>query len=478
VSLRLYDTAAQELREFTPLVPGSVGIYICGLTTQAPPHIGHVRFAVAFDVLRRWLEGRYGYDVTLVRNVTDIDDKILAKSAEAGEPWFALSYRNEVATSAALASLGVLPPTYEPRATGHIPEMVTLMETLVEKGHAYPAPDGSGDVYFDVRSFPEYGSLTHQRIEDMEAAEDADPRGKRDPRDFALWKGRKGSEPESASWPTPFGVGRPGWHLECSAMARKYLGDAFDIHGGGVDLRFPHHENEQAQSHAAGLGFANYWLHNAWVTVGGEKMSKSLGNSLIVSEVTKVARPLAIRYYLTAAHYRSTIEYHQGSLAEADAAVERIEGFLRRALRALPEGTSTIPDPTRVPDSYAASMDDDLNVSGALAVVHDTVRAGNTSIDERDDDALATAFAQVVAMTDLLGVNPLDPHWESAADNGAGDAQAALDVLVQVQLEARAAARAARDFATADTIRDQLGAAGIVIEDTASGANWSLRRDS
>jgi cysteinyl-tRNA synthetase len=478
VSLRLYDTAAQELREFTPLVPGSVGIYICGLTTQAPPHIGHVRFAVAFDVLRRWLEGRYGYDVTLVRNVTDIDDKILAKSAEAGEPWFALSYRNEVATSAALASLGVLPPTYEPRATGHIPEMVTLMETLVEKGHAYPAPDGSGDVYFDVRSFPEYGSLTHQRIEDMEAAEDADPRGKRDPRDFALWKGRKGSEPESASWPTPFGVGRPGWHLECSAMARKYLGDAFDIHGGGVDLRFPHHENEQAQSHAAGLGFATYWLHNAWVTVGGEKMSKSLGNSLIVSEVTKVARPLAIRYFLTAAHYRSTIEYHEGSLAEADAAVERIEGFLRRALRALPEGTSTIPDPTRVPDSYAASMDDDLNVSGALAVVHDTVRAGNTSIDERDDDALATAFAQVVAMTDLLGVNPLDPHWESAADNGAGDAQAALDVLVQVQLEARAAARAARDFATADTIRDQLGAAGIVIEDTASGANWSLRRDS
>jgi cysteinyl-tRNA synthetase len=478
VSLRLYDTAAQELREFTPLVPGSVGIYICGLTTQAPPHIGHVRFAVAFDVLRRWLEGRYGYDVTLVRNVTDIDDKILAKSAEAGEPWFALSYRNEVATSAALASLGVLPPTYEPRATGHIPEMVTLMETLVEKGHAYPAPDGSGDVYFDVRSFPEYGSLTHQRIEDMEAAEDADPRGKRDPRDFALWKGRKGSEPESASWPTPFGVGRPGWHLECSAMARKYLGDAFDIHGGGVDLRFPHHENEQAQSHAAGLGFATYWLHNAWVTVGGEKMSKSLGNSLIVSEVTKVARPLAIRYFLTAAHYRSTIEYHEGSLAEADAAVERIEGFLRRALRALPEGTSTIPDPTRVPDSYAASMDDDLNVSGALAVVHDTVRAGNTSIDERDVDALATAFAQVVAMTDLLGVNPLDPHWDGGADNGAGDTQAALDALVQVQLEARAAARAARDFATADTIRDQLGAAGIVIEDTASGANWSLRRDS
>jgi len=476
VSLRLYDTAARELRDFTPLRPGHVGIYICGLTTQAEPHIGHVRFAVAFDVLRRWLTGRHGYDVTLVRNVTDIDDKILAKAAAAGEPWFALSYRNEVLTAAALASLGVLPPTYEPRATGHIPEMVTLMETLVEKGHAYPAPDGSGDVYFDVQSFPEYGSLTHQRIEDMAAAEDADPRGKRDPRDFALWKGRKESEPESASWPTPFGVGRPGWHLECSAMARKYLGDSFDIHGGGVDLRFPHHENEQAQSHAAGLGFAGYWLHNAWVTVGGEKMSKSLGNSLIVSEIAKVARPLAVRYYLTAAHYRSTIEYHEGSLAEAEAAVERIEGFLTRALRALPDDTSTTPDPGRVPEAYAAAMDDDLNVSGALAVVHDTVRAGNTALDERDDAALQEAFTAVVAMTDLLGVNPLDPHWGGAGDSTATDAQAALDALVGVQLAARAAARAARDFATADAIRDQLAAAGILVEDTASGANWSLAR--
>jgi cysteinyl-tRNA synthetase len=476
VSLRLYDTAAGDLREFTPLVPGEVGIYICGLTTQAAPHIGHVRFAVAFDVLRRWLEGRYGYHVTLVRNVTDIDDKILAKSAEAGEPWFALSYRNELATSAALDLLGVLPPTYEPRATGHVPEMVTLMGTLIEKGHAYPAPDGSGDVYFDVRSFPEYGSLTHQRIEDMEAAEDADPRGKRDPRDFALWKGRKENEPATASWPTPFGTGRPGWHLECSAMARKYLGDSFDIHGGGVDLRFPHHENEQAQSRAAGLGFANFWLHNAWVTVSGEKMSKSLGNSLIVSEVTKGARPLAVRYYLTAAHYRSTIEYHEGSLEEAEAAVSRIEGFLQRAQRQLPEDTPTEPDPKLVPDAFAEAMDDDLNVSGALAVVHETVRAGNTAIDEHDQEAVAAAFGAVLAMTDLLGVNPLDPRWGGSAGAAGGEAQSALDALVRVQLEARAAARATRDFATADAIRDQLQAAGIVIEDTASGANWSLAR--
>lgn len=476
MSLRLYDTAARELRDFTPLAPGRVGIYICGLTTQAAPHIGHVRFAVAFDVLRRWLVGRYGYDVSLVRNVTDIDDKILAKAADAGEPWFALSYRNEVATAAALDSLGVLPPTYEPRATGHIPEMVTLMETLVDKGHAYAATDDSGDVYFDVQSYPAYGSLTHQRIDDMEAAQDADPRGKRDPRDFALWKGRKPHEPASASWPTPFGEGRPGWHLECSAMARKYLGDSFDIHGGGVDLRFPHHENEQAQSQAAGLGFATYWLHNAWVTVSGEKMSKSLGNSLLVGEVTKIARPLALRYYLTAAHYRSTIEYHEGSLQEAEATVARIEGFLTRALRALPDGTSTTPDPAHVPEAYAAAMDDDLNVSGALAVVHDTVRAGNTALDDGDSEGLATAFSAVVAMTDLLGVNPLDPHWDGGPDAGAGDAAEALDALVRVQLDARAAARAARDFTTADAIRDQLGAAGIVIEDTASGANWSLAR--
>jgi cysteinyl-tRNA synthetase len=476
VSLRLYDTAARELRDFVPLEPGRVGIYICGLTTQAAPHIGHVRFAVAFDVLRRWLVARYGYQVTLVRNVTDIDDKILARSADAGEPWFALSYRNELATTAALASLGVLPPTYEPRATGHIPEMVALMETLVDKGHAYAAADDSGDVYFDVRSFPAYGSLTHQKIDDMEAAQDADPRGKRDPRDFALWKGHKDSEPETASWSTPFGDGRPGWHLECSAMARKYLGDSFDIHGGGVDLRFPHHENEQAQSHAAGLGFAGYWLHNAWVTVGGEKMSKSLGNSLVVSEITKVARPLTLRYYLTAAHYRSTIEYHEGSLAEAEATVERIEGFLTRALRALPSGTPTAPDPSHLPDAYAAAMDDDLNVSGALAVVHETVRAGNTALDEGDEVGVASAFAQVVAMTDVLGVNPLDPHWGHGSDAGSGDAHAALDALVGAQLEARAQARAARDFATADAIRDRLGAAGIVIEDTASGANWSLAR--
>jgi len=471
VSIRLYDTATQELRDFVPVTEGKVGIYVCGLTTQGAPHIGHVRFAVAFDILRRWLTIGHGYDVTLIRNVTDIDDKILAKSAESGESWWAWSYANERATSEALGLLGVLPPTYEPRATGHITEMLEIMQTLIDKGHAYAAQDGSGDVYFDVRSYPAYGELTHQRIDDMEAAADADPRGKRDPRDFALWKGHKAGEPETASWPTPFGQGRPGWHLECSAMARKYLGDTFDIHGGGVDLRFPHHENEQAQSRAAGLGFANYWLHNAWVTISGEKMGKSLGNALLVSEVTKVARPLAVRYYLSAAHYRSTIEYHEGSLQEAETAVDRIEGFLRRAL-----GDGSAGDGAKLPAAFVAAMDDDLNVSGALAVIHESVRAGNTALDEGDEEEARLLGRQVVEMTEVLGVNPLDPQWTSTPGNGTDDALTALDAMVMNRIEARAAARAARNFMVADQIRDQLTAAGIAVEDTSSGARWSLAR--
>jgi cysteinyl-tRNA synthetase len=473
VTLRLFDSLSRELRNFVPVVPGKAGIYICGLTTQAPPHLGHVRFAVAFDVLRRWMTRGHGVEVSLIRNVTDIDDKILAKSAESGEAWYAVSYRNELETAAALTALGVLPPTYEPRATGHVPEMVTLMETLVEKGHAYAAADGSGDVYFDVRSWPAYGELTRQKVDDMADAEDADPRGKRDPRDFALWKGHKPDEPETASWPTPFGAGRPGWHLECSAMARKYLGDTFDIHGGGVDLRFPHHENEQAQSRAAGLGFANYWLHNAWVTMGGEKMSKSLGNSLRVSEVLKEHRPLAVRYYLTAAHYRSTIEYHPGSIEESATAVERIEGFLRRAL---PDVVTAVPTGDEdLPGEFREAMDDDLGVSGALAVVHETVRAGNTARDDGDHDDAAAIARAVIAMTDVLGVNPLDPAW-AADDSGASDALASLDALVRERITARAQARSSRDYDTADAIRDSLAAAGIALEDTAAGARWSLVR--
>ncbi len=486
VSLHLFDTATRELRPFVPLQDGRVGIYICGLTTQGSPHIGHVRFAVAFDILRRWLARGHGYDVTLVRNVTDIDDKILTKADAADRPWWAWSYAHERETSHALDLLGVLPATYEPRATGHITEQVALIDTLVEKGHAYAAQDGSGDVYFDVNSWPDYGSLTRQRLADMEPAGDADPRGKRDPRDFALWKGHKEGEPATASWPTPYGEGRPGWHLECSAMARKYLGDAFDIHGGGVDLRFPHHENEQAQSRAAGLDFANFWLHNAWVTVKGAKMGKSLGNALAVTELTKTVRPLVLRFYLGAVHYRSVIEYAEGSLAEAAASVERIEGFLERALGALGlsagevvDAAAALPADEAFPEAFRAALDDDVNVSEGLAVVFGAVREGNRLLegggDAITDGGLRHTVLQVVAMLDVLGANPLDPGWGGAADGGQGRGGEVLAALVQDRLDARAQARADKDFATADAIRDQLTALGVVIEDTPAGARWALR---
>ncbi|TWE11633.1 cysteine--tRNA ligase [Rudaeicoccus suwonensis] len=466
MTLQIHDTATGTQRPFEPLHEGRVGIYICGLTTQGAPHIGHVRFAVAFDILRRWLTIGHGYDVTLIRNVTDVDDKILAKSAAAGADWIAWSYAFERETNDALDLLGVQRPTYEPRATGHITDMVQLIEILIDKGHAYAATDGSGDVYFDVRSWPTYGELTRQSVDDMESATDADPRGKRDPRDFALWKGRKADEPASANWPTPWGEGRPGWHLECSAMARRWLGDRFDIHGGGIDLRFPHHENEQAQSRAAGMGFAQYWMHNGWVTMGGEKMSKSLGNTLNVLELTRTVRPLVLRYYLGAVHYRSTIEYHPAALSEAAAALERIESFLARAL---PDGVPA--DGGSIPEAFAAAMDDDINVSGALAVVFDTVRQGNSALDDGDPGAAQQAARSVVAMTEVLGVNPLDPQWNSAVDSASEDA---LSVLVDALIEQRRVARAARDFATADQIRAQLTAAGITVEDSLDGARWSV----
>jgi cysteinyl-tRNA synthetase len=478
VTLRLYDSAAREVRDFVPLVPGKVGIYVCGATPQSSPHVGHVRAAVAFDVLRRWLM-RSGSEVTYIRNVTDIDDKILVKAAEAGRPWWAHAYRYEREFDAAYRALGVLPATYDPRATGHIPEMVELMQRLVDRGHAYAAPDGSGDVYFDVRSFPEYGALTRQG-HDVEPADDADPRAKRDPRDFALWKGTKPGEPATASWETPWGRGRPGWHLECSAMATRYLGSEFDLHGGGIDLRFPHHENELAQSRAAGDGFARYWLHNGWVVTDGEKMSKSLGNTLTIEALVRHVRPVVLRYLLTAAHYRSAIEIGEGEetsarLAEAAAAYERIEGFVLRADELLGGSVGALdPAAVEIPAAFAAAMDDDLAVSAALAVVHETVRDGNVALAGRDEAAVRAAAGAVRAMTSVLGVDPLDPHWQ--AEGGEADAglRDALDTLVRADLDARAAARKERDFSTADAIRTRLAAAGIAVEDTPDGARWTL----
>jgi cysteinyl-tRNA synthetase len=463
------------VRDFVPLVAGRVGIYVCGPTPQSAPHIGHVRAQVAFDVLRRWLI-RNGQQVTYVRNVTDIDDKILAKSAAEGREWWAHAFLYEQQFTAAYDALNVLRPTIEPRATGHIIEMIDLIETLITRGHAYPAEDGSGDVYFDVRSYPAYGELTRQRVDDMEAAADADPRSrKRDPRDFALWKSTKPGEPATASWPTPWGRGRPGWHLECSAMATRYLGDEFDIHGGGLDLRFPHHENELAQSRAAGARFARFWMHNAWVVSSGEKMSKSIGNTLTIEALLTHVRPVVLRYLLAAPHYRSNIEVGNDSMAEATAAYERIEGFVQRAGERLghqPDDVESLP----VPDDFAAALDDDLAVPAAMAVLHDTVREGKRALTEGDDKAVEQALSSVRAMAAVIGVDPLDSHWRDGA-GGDGRLRDALDQLVRAELDARAQARKERDFGTADAIRDRLAVAGVAVEDTPDGARWTLETD-
>jgi cysteinyl-tRNA synthetase len=474
VTVRLYDSKAQALRDFVPLREGRVGMYVCGPTVQSSPHIGHLRSALAYDLMRRWF-GYRGYDVVFVRNVTDIDDKILAAFDEeraegVGEEWWALAYRVELEFTAAYASLGILAPTYEPRATASVPQMQQLIDRLVERGHAYAAPDGSGDVYFDTASWPSYGELTRQARDNMEAAADADPRGKRDPRDFALWKGSKPAEPESASWESPWGPGRPGWHIECSAMATRYLGNEFDIHGGGLDLRFPHHENELAQSTAAGDAYARYWVHNGLVNVGGQKMSKSLGNSVYAGELLELASPLAVRYLLGAAHYRSTLDYAPTSLAEAEAAVDRIRAFLVRVERRL-AGTrfAGVGSPV-IPDAFADAMDDDLSVPQALAVLHETVRAGNQALDAEELHDAATLHGNVVAMVEVLGIDPRDAHW--APD--AAPAASALDTLVTRLIEDRQAARAAKDFAAADLIRAELSAAGITIEDSQTGTHWSL----
>ncbi|MFC5727505.1 MULTISPECIES: cysteine--tRNA ligase [Nocardioides] len=467
MTIRLYDTATREVRDFVPLQEGKAGLYVCGLTVQSEPHVGHVRSAVNFDVLQRWLRFR-GYEVTFIRNVTDIDDKILLKAAEQGRPWYNLAYAMRIELDRAYAALNVAPPTYEPAATGHIPEMIVLIEELIARGHAYAAADASGDVYFDVRSWPQYGELTHQGIDDMEPAADADPRGKRDPRDFALWKGwKQESEPETAAWPSPWGPGRPGWHIECSAMAGKYLGPAFDIHGGGVDLRFPHHENEQAQSRAAGRPFASYWMHNAWITTAGEKMSKSLGNTLSIPAVLQRYRGAELRFYMVAAHYRSHVEFSFEALDEAAAGYKRIETFLGRVG---PMAGAT----WDLPDAFAAEMDDDLGTPAAVAVLYDTVREGNRRL-AAGEDAFEQA-AHVHGMLEVLGLHPADRAW--AAGAGANDAEerlrAAVDALVAGLLEERAEARAAKDWSRADTIRDRIKAAGIEVTDTPDGPAWTV----
>ncbi|MFC5752254.1 cysteine--tRNA ligase [Actinomadura rugatobispora] len=464
MSLRLYDTSTRTVRAFEPLEEGRVGMYVCGATPQAAPHIGHLRSGVIYDVLLRWLR-RSGYEVTFARNVTDIDDKIIAVAAEERVPWFAVAEGNQRVFSQGYDLLGCLPPTIEPRATGHVPEMIVLMRRLVERGHAYAS---GGDVYFDVRSWAEqYGSLSNQRLENMRSAGDTPNEDlKRDPLDFALWKGAKPGEP---SWETPWGEGRPGWHLECSAMATKYLGPAFDIHGGGVDLIFPHHENEIAQSRAAGDGFARYWLHNGLLTVDGEKMSKSVGNVVLLPDLLGKARPAEVRYYLASAHYRSLMDYTDAALAEAVSAYQRIEGFVTRAAEVVGAGAEA----EKLPEAFVSALDDDLGVPQALAVVHEAVREGNNALASGDEEAVRRQLAVVRAMTGALGLDPLSEQWSHA---GEGDLRSVVDALVAVALEQRQAARARKDYAAADAIRDGLSAAGILVEDTPNGPRWELKR--
>ena len=519
--LNLYDTASHQVSHFVPLKPGEVGIYVCGATVQSSPHIGHIRAAVAFDIVRRWFL-KLGYKVTFVRNVTDIDDKILVKAAAAGQRWWARTYYYEREFTEAYNTLGVLPPTVEPRATGHMSDMIDLIQRILDNGHGYVVTDAdgkpTGNVYFDVASWPHYGELTHQKqtSEVDEAAAVADRMGpsvdatgadkynpvdpadaspdKHDPRDFALWKAPKDTDPEDARWSTPFGVGRPGWHIECSAMSHRYLGDGFDIHGGGLDLRFPHHENEMAQTRAAGYPSAARWMHSAWVTAKGEKMSKSLGTGLAVPSVLAEHSAWVVRYALGSVQYRSMLEWSDQALVEAQAAYDRVSNFIERAGVALGGQPSreevTAVSADDLPADFVAAMNDDVNVSGATAAIFTAIRSGNTLLSQLADRAdsetakaeVREALLAVRAMLDTLGLDPLAEPWVSAgAAGGAADGtaespeHAALEALIAEQLNARAEARKAKDFAKADQIRDALTEAGIAIEDGPQGSTWSLK---
>ena len=519
--LNLYDTASHQVSHFVPLKPGEVGIYVCGATVQSSPHIGHIRAAVAFDIVRRWFL-KLGYKVTFVRNVTDIDDKILVKAAAAGQRWWARAYYYEREFTEAYNTLGVLPPTVEPRATGHMSDMIDLIQRILDNGHGYVVTDAdgkpTGNVYFDVASWPHYGELTHQKqtSEVDEAAAVADRMGpsvdatgadkynpvdpadaspdKHDPRDFALWKAPKDTDPEDARWSTPFGVGRPGWHIECSAMSHRYLGDGFDIHGGGLDLRFPHHENEMAQTRAAGYPSAARWMHSAWVTTKGEKMSKSLGTGLSVPSVLAEHSAWVVRYALGSVQYRSMLEWSDQALVEAQAAYDRVSNFIERAGVALGGQPSreevTAVSADDLPADFVTALNDDVNVSGATAAIFTAIRSGNTLLSQLADRAdsetakaeVREALLAVRAMLDTLGLDPLAEPWVSAGvAGGAADGtaespeHAALEALIAEQLNARAEARKAKDFAKADQIRDALTEAGIAIEDGPQGSTWSLK---
>ena len=458
--LRLYDTASRKVSEFKPIVAGQASIYLCGATVQASPHVGHVRSGINFDILRRWLIAS-GYNVTFIRNVTDIDDKIIHNAGHEDMPWWALAMKYERSFSDAYRALNVMAPTYEPRATGHITQMIELIEKLIANGSAY-AP-GNGDVYLEVRKLKSYLTLSNQKLDDLLVAKDGEEKLKRDPRDFALWKGAKEGEPY---WPTPWGNGRPGWHIECSAMAHAYLGQAFDIHGGGLDLIFPHHENEIAQSEAAGYEFARLWMHNAWVTTSGEKMSKSLGNSLKVDEVLKKVRGIELRWYLSSAHYRSMLEFSFEALDEAVVSFKRIENFLNRAKEIMGRAPEI-----EIGQELSDALNDDLAVPQVLAQISEWLKLGNSALSASDKSQVARYASYIRAALSIIGTDPFDSAYSSSSS---ADLTGAVDGLISLLLEQRSAARARKDFAAADQIRDQIIAMGISIEDRADGVRWSI----
>jgi cysteinyl-tRNA synthetase len=458
VALQIFDSKLQSIRAFSSLQAGKVSLYVCGPTVQSAPHVGHLRSAVAFDIVARWLRLGHGLDVRMVRNVTDIDDKILLNATEQGVDWQVLARDVEQVFNEVYESINAN-VELRPRATDHIADMIELIELLISRGHAYAAADGSGNVFFDAGSWPAYGELTNQKLDNLEGEADAS-HGRKNPHDFALWKSTKANEPESAAWPSPWGSGRPGWHIECSAMTRAILGEKFDIHGGGLDLRFPHHENELAQSRAAGFEFANYWMHNGLVTVGGQKMSKSLGNGVSVPELFEQGSANAIRYWLGSAHYRTTLDYSLENIADAVGAMSRIQNFVKRA-----SATTSVDEKfsaDALPQPFVDAMNSDFGVPSALAALHERVRAGNAALDSGGD--VGSHLASVLAMLEVLGITV---EAEAEVDE---DFAARVGSLI----EQRRNARDNKDFALADQIRDELQQMGVTIEDTPTQTTWSL----
>jgi cysteinyl-tRNA synthetase len=452
-ALQVYNSLSRQKETFQPLEAGKVGMYVCGVTVYDQCHVGHARVMVVFDTIYRWLQTS-GYAVSYVRNFTDVDDKIIQRAKLAKIDIDELTQSMIDAFHRDMDALGCLRPSLEPRATTHMPEMISMIEALIEKGFAYVAD--SGDVLYAVRQFAEYGQLSGKNIDELESGSRVDvDHHKRDPLDFVLWKQAKPDEP---SWDSPWGKGRPGWHIECSAMSCKHLGTTFDIHGGGMDLKFPHHENEIAQARAAnGGGFAKYWLHNGFVNINAEKMSKSLGNFFTIAEVLEKYDPEVLRMFILSTHYRSPLDYSDAALDTAKAGLDRLYETKRR-LQGLSGKTSA-----ELPQSFSHAMNDDFNTPEALAQTFEVCRQINKGLDKGED--ISQLQATFMAMTAFLGIVQNNPEtWFQSSD---------VDVAaVEALIEQRNQAKKAKDYAQADVIRDQLLAQGIVLEDGPEGTRW------